>query len=587
MGSVDRWLATSSFAACALGALSGGCGGATGTQADVADGAASDAAGDSSGAGGGADATASESGSTSSSGAPADSGSTDATLDATGASSGGADATRETGDSADSGGAANATDATAAPDTASTDAFAVASEASSGGSDGGVDAAGDVDAAPCARYLCNGNAVQTCTCDDICGVPLPCGHQSCVSGQCIGVCAPGETQCSGNGVQTCDVTGSWGTAIACGCGCFAGACSAACTPGAARCTDAGVQTCTEACVWPTAWSCATASCTGGACAGATATGASCAAGGPGLSDCGAMSESCCTSLEVPGGTFFRGYYPDGDGGALNESAPATISGFRLDKYPVTVGRFRQFVDAVRPADGGAGWLPPPGSGKHAHLNGGLGLVDTSAPADAGVVYEPGWVASDDADITVIATPLAQMCDATDATWTPTPGSQEKLPINCVNWYEAYAFCIWDGGFLPSEAEYTYAVAGGSQQREFPWGLAAPGTANAYAIYGCDYPDGSGTCTGVANIAPVGTATLGAGLWGQLDLSGEVWEWNLDHVPTAFGVCVDCAALSGTSMRYVWGSWFDNPLADLAYPNAGDAQPTQSSGNGGFRCARTP
>jgi hypothetical protein len=51
----------------------------------------------------------------------------------------------------------------------------------------------------------------------------------------------------------------------------------------------------------------------------------------------------------------------GCGGRTNSSS-------RLDKYLVTVALFRQFVTAVR-----AGWLPPAGSGKHAHLNGGLGL----------------------------------------------------------------------------------------------------------------------------------------------------------------------------------------------------------------------
>ena len=49
-------------------------------------------------------------------------------------------------------------------------------------------------------------------------------------------------------------------------------------------------------------------------------------------------------------------------------------------------------------------------------------------------------------------------------------------MNCVNWFEAYAFCIWDGGFLPSDTEWEYAAAGGSLQREYPWGSTAPGTA---------------------------------------------------------------------------------------------------------------
>jgi hypothetical protein len=79
-----------------------------------------------------------------------------------------------------------------------------------------------------------------------------------------------------------------------------------------------------------------------------------------------------------------------DGGPIDEANPATVSSFNLDKYLVTVGRFRQFVHAW---NGGAGWLPAPGSGKHTHLNGGQGLV--VEPSDAGTVYEPGWVPSGD------------------------------------------------------------------------------------------------------------------------------------------------------------------------------------------------
>jgi sulfatase modifying factor 1 len=141
-------------------------------------------------------------------------------------------------------------------------------------------------------------------------------------------------------------------------------------------------------------------------------------------------------------------------------------------------------------------------------------------------YESGWLTGFDRNVAPTEANLAS--DPDYATRTSTPGSRENLPINCVNWYEAYAFCIWDGGFLPSEAEWEYAAAGGSEQREYPWGSAAPATANQYAIYGCYYnPDDAGLCTGVANIAPVGTATLGAGRWGQLDLAGDEYQWNLD------------------------------------------------------------
>jgi formylglycine-generating enzyme required for sulfatase activity len=44
-----------------------------------------------------------------------------------------------------------------------------------------------------------------------------------------------------------------------------------------------------------------------------------------------------------------------------------------------------------------------------------------------------------------------------------------VPINCVTWHEAYAFCIWDGGFLPTEAEWELAASGG-EERVFPYGF---------------------------------------------------------------------------------------------------------------------
>jgi hypothetical protein len=63
---------------------------------------------------------------------------------------------------------------------------------------------------------------------------------------------------------------------------------------------------------------------------------SCAPGGPGMTNCGAASESCCTSLEVAGGTYYRTYTNSGSG-ATGEADPATVSSFSLDKYLVTGG----------------------------------------------------------------------------------------------------------------------------------------------------------------------------------------------------------------------------------------------------------
>ncbi len=296
---------------------------------------------------------------------------------------------------------------------------------------------------------------------------------------------------------------------------------------------------------------------------------------------------------MTGGTYYRTYDPlnssgevtlAADGGPTGEADPVTVSSFNLDKYLVTVGRFRQFVRAW---NGGAGWLPVAGSGKHTHLNGGRGLVN--AGGDAGVAYETGWVVSDDSNVAPTNANLTTACNTDYATWTTSVGSQESLPINCVNWDESYAFCIWDGGFLPSEVEWEYAAAGGSQQREYPWGSAAPGTGNQYAIYGAYYPNGSGVLQSVVNVAPVGTATHGAGLWGQLDLAGEMWEWTLDWYAPYVDPCVDCANLTAASYRVFRGGDFGSLTSTSVvlppYRFIGTSVPRSLSV--GFRCARTP
>jgi formylglycine-generating enzyme required for sulfatase activity len=217
------------------------------------------------------------------------------------------------------------------------------------------------------------------------------------------------------------------------------------------------------------------------------------------------------------------------------------------------------------------------------LNGGQGLVNSGT----GGGFEPGWSAGDDSNIA----PTNANLTCGSNTWTNMAGMRENLPINCENWYEAYAFCIWDGGFLPSDAEWGYAAAGGSQQREYPWGsttpgTVCPGTGCEYAIYNCDYPSGtSETCTGVTNIAPVGTATRGAGLWGQLDMAGEVYEWNLDRYNFYTDPCTNCADTTASD-RVIRGGDFEGPASNLL-PGVRHNGISPTTRTAGFRCARSP
>ena len=127
---------------------------------------------------------------------------------------------------------------------------------------------------------------------------------------------------------------------------------------------------------------------------------------------------------MPGGTYNRTYDPldtygnvtlTSDGGPTGEADPASVSGFRLDKYEVTVGRFRQFVDAVLSSDGGAGWTPPAGSGKHTHLNGGKGLRRQRARGRTSLAGSRRTTSH------IVPTNANLACDPATRTWTSTAG----------------------------------------------------------------------------------------------------------------------------------------------------------------------
>ncbi|HXC24501.1 MAG TPA: SUMF1/EgtB/PvdO family nonheme iron enzyme, partial [Gemmatimonadaceae bacterium] len=153
---------------------------------------------------------------------------------------------------------------------------------------------------------------------------------------------------------------------------------------------------------------------------------------------------------------------------------------------------------------------------------------------------------------------------------------------CVDWYEAYAFCIWDGGFLPSEAEWNEAAAGGRDQRAYPWSAAYPPGSTAIS---CTYANYS-ACSGAPNA--VGSEPAGAGKWGQLDLSGNVWEWNLDWYADYVTPCTDCANLTDSALyRTLRGGDFSKDASVLLVSTRDNNLPTYRYVNLGIRCARVP
>jgi len=299
------------------------------------------------------------------------------------------------------------------------------------------------------------------------------------------------------------------------------------------------------------------------------------------STCGPAGASpCCESPAVPGGTFLRSY--DGTPELGNSANPATVSTFRLDKYEVTVGRFRAFLVAGM----GTQRNPPvPGSGART-LN--------------GQPNQGGWDPAGNAYLPLVSLALITQleCDPNLQTWTDEPGANENRPINCVTWYEAMAFCIWDGGFLPTEAEWNYAASGGDEQRVYPWSSPPSSQAIDDSTYASYYVDTTKQCMGDgmmgctrADLVPVGSKPAGDGAWGHADLGGNVSEWVLDgYAGTYITPCTDCANLAPSGQRVVRGGSFrDGGLLMRAGSRAPEAPIPMLARllTLGIRCARTP
>jgi formylglycine-generating enzyme required for sulfatase activity len=290
------------------------------------------------------------------------------------------------------------------------------------------------------------------------------------------------------------------------------------------------------------------------------------------STCGATgAESCCQSPLVPGGTYYRSYDAATGGTQAN---PATVSSFWLDRYEITVGRFRNFVNA-----GFGTQANPPLAGAAAH------------PAIPG----SGWDASWNANLAIdTATLIATIkCDATYQTWTDTPGGNEDRPMNCLSWYDVMAFCAWDGGRLPTEAEWNYAAAGGDEQRAYPWSVPPSSTVidSSYASYWVDATQGC-VGDGVAGCAMtdmvfVGSKPAGNGRWGHADLSGNMGEFMLDTYNAYQNPCTDCAYLTSSGSRVVRGASMFDPASYVRSGFRTLTAPTTRSANSGSRCARSP
>ncbi len=163
--------------------------------------------------------------------------------------------------------------------------------------------------------------------------------------------------------------------------------------------------------------------------------------------------------------------------------------------------------------------------------------------------------------------------------------RENHPVNCVDWFQAEAYCGWvDGGTkrLPTEAEWEKA-ARGTDGRVYPWG---DGPAPS-----CDYvvmSEGGSGC-GAGLTWPVGEKPMGDSPYGAKDMAGNVWGWVADWYGDYDGGETDNpqGPESGEFRVLRGGSWSSSIANNFRAQDRSSSNPSYVVGFVGFRCARTP
>jgi formylglycine-generating enzyme len=294
--------------------------------------------------------------------------------------------------------------------------------------------------------------------------------------------------------------------------------------------------------------------------------------------CDGEGSSCCESRLVAGGEYLQGCeFEAGKTPCIDPWGPehtTRVSSFYLDTFEVTVARFRQFHEEYNLWRNNGN--PKPGDGAHPRIadSGWRSEWDAELPGDSGNL-----------DFELYCTTSS----VSGQFWTWDAFDNDRMPLNCVTWPLAFAFCAWNGGRLPTEAEWEYAAVG-TDNRNYPWGNDAPTPALANYNHDGPFPEPALTLT------EVGTHPPGKGPFGHHDLAGSVMEWTLDQYSETFYVaqaqsasgCDDCANLGtpGDDMVQRGGAWdWDDGelLGASRFYNAG----TVTARYSGIRCARDP
>jgi formylglycine-generating enzyme required for sulfatase activity len=222
-------------------------------------------------------------------------------------------------------------------------------------------------------------------------------------------------------------------------------------------------------------------------------------------------------LHLPGGRFVMGSSNSRAPANERPARPLVLQAFWIDRTEVTVGAYRACVDAGRCA--------------------------RPTKASATCTFDAG---------------------------------DPDLPVSCVHWRDADAYCHFAGKRLPSEREWEYS-ARGTLAVSFPWGSSPASCSSAVTLIN----DQSGlTCA--RRPARVGTHPSGASVFGVLDMSGNIEEWTADWYAESLGP--SAAPRAGAAYVLRGGGWLSPPsMSRTTSRNWGSA--LEAGANVGFRCAK--
>ena len=257
---------------------------------------------------------------------------------------------------------------------------------------------------------------------------------------------------------------------------------------------------------------------------------------------------------IPGGVTTVGLRPDERGGMPHErpAFDADVAPFFLDRSPVTVERFRQFVEDTDFETQAKGF--------------GDGAVMDPAVGQWGLVPGADW----------------RMPFGPDR-----PAAPDDHPVTQVSYSDADAFCAWDGGRLPTEVEWEHAARGADNHRDpYAWGDALEqGGAFGANTWTGTFPGGDTGADGFAgDTSPVGH--FGETSLGLTDLGGNVWEWTTSwYRPYPAQGPFTASPQSERVQR--GGSYLCHPsyCHGFRVSARSHATPESSFAHVGFRCAR--